>query len=168
MGKGGSQAQYVQGTPSADQQAMRTYLLEYLKNGMQNGYQGQLNAPTNPWTEMAGNQLAGMYSAGQPQALAAHSQFLSKALGQSSTPAMFNPTPVSMTWQAPQYQQDAMKQSSNTGTNTQQSTEKTWILANPKGNKYTTDPNEVAAFQSQGSPFNFVMLVGPDGKLTRV
>lgn len=163
----GNKSQYVQGTPSADQQQMRTYLLDYLKNGMSNGYQNVLNAPNNPWNQMAGNQLAGMYSAGQPAGLAAHQQFLSRAMGQSSTPAMFNPAPVQTNWQWPQYQQDAGPRNATTGQG-QSKQQQTWIIANPSGSRYTTDPAEVDLVRQGGNPFNFIMLVGPDGKLTRV
>lgn len=163
---GGSKSQYVQAKIPADIAGIRSYLGTYLQNGLTNGYSGMLNAPNNPWSQMTGNMLAGMYSAGQPQGLAANSQFLSRALGQSSSPAMFNPIPQTMNWQWPNYKSDVGTRSGTTGTT--ETKQQTWLITNPKGSRYTTDPKEVAAAQAEGNPFTFVLLVGNDGKLSRV
>jgi hypothetical protein len=89
MGK--PKAKYVSATPTPEQARVQQNLGNFLAQyGTQNRgmYPGQLNAGMNPFLNMAGNMLSGMYGYGG---------------GQNGSPGIGNqqPTPVNMTWNWP-------------------------------------------------------------------
>ena len=103
MGK--PKAQYVQAPTPPEMQGVRRNLgnfLEQYGTQMRGNYPGQINAPVNPYLALAGNMLAGMYSAGQPAGLGATNSILAQMLGLNQTPAMYNPAALGgMEWNWP-------------------------------------------------------------------
>lgn len=87
MGK--PKAKYVSATPTPEQARVQQNLGNFLAQygtQMRGMYPGQLNAGMNPFLNMAGNMLSGMYGFGGG--------------GQTGMPGQ-QPTPINMTWNWP-------------------------------------------------------------------
>lgn len=117
---GGSSQQWVQQPIPADIAGLRTALGSWLTqmfNQQNQSYPGYFGSPSNPWQEMTGGGLAGMFTGGQPTGLQAQSNALAGFLGMP-TYGSYNPQPTYYDWnypiQNPQY--------TNTGSTVNQGT----------------------------------------------